>query len=439
MEGSRPSIGITGRILAILPAAMAIEFVASTWLYEEARQETVRDDEAHRLAEHLIVARRLIGAAPIAERASVARQLSTENYDIGWQAAAPERRDDAASATRTQILDWEPSLTGNDLDLAVSGADRRAVADGALKLKDGSYVTFHALVPLQPIEWLGKRILIALLLAALAAVLGVLAVRRALAPLRRLADAADRFGDPDAPLPSAADGASEVRHLFAAFQRLHTRIARLIADRTQALAAVGHDLRTPLARLRLRADTIDDDETRDALADDVGEMEEMVESLLAFLGREATPEQPVLTDIAALCETIADDAADRGLAVSYDGPDHADWLVRKAKLKRAIANLVDNAVHYGSSAVIRLASGENGFVVAVEDDGPGIPEDDLARVIDPFVRLDQARQRNTKGFGLGLAIVAGIVADEGGTLALSNRPTGGLRAEIRLGAARHTS
>ncbi|HVJ03753.1 MAG TPA: ATP-binding protein, partial [Sphingomonas sp.] len=216
------------------------------------------------------------------------------------------------------------------------------------------------------------------------------------------------------------------------FNRMRARIQRLIADRTQALAAVGHDLRTPLARLRLRADNIADAELRDAVEADVAEMEAMVASLLAYLGGESGTEALVTADLAVLCATVCDDAADHGRDARYEGPEHLEVQVRPLTLKRAISNLVENALHYGTQVTVTLRAEATRVVIGVEDDGPGIPEAQLARVIEPFVRLDAARARDTIGLGLGLSIVARAVSEHGGTLTLANRPAGGLRAEIAL-------
>lgn len=153
---------------------------------------------------------------------------------------------------------------------------------------------------------------------------------------------------------------------------------------------------------------------REAIGNDIEEMEAMVASLLAFLGGEGDAEKPELTDLAILCANLADDATDHGRDVRYVGPDHFDCRLRRFGMKRALTNLVENALHYGEHAVITLAAdGATGVHIRVEDDGPGIPEDSLELVLEPFVRLDAARRRDTVGFGLGLSIVSRVVAAEG--------------------------
>ena len=431
----QPSIGLIGQIVAILLLTMVIEFGISTLLYERASQFSVRDDEARRLAEHLVIARRLVAEQPPGRRGDMANDLTTERYALHWQRDLPPPQPiaPALDSMRHQVVDWEPTLATADLRLKLTSPGRSSVVTGGLKLPDGSWLYFRTLEPLQNLNLAAERILLALIPALALMVIGGLLIRRMLRPMRQLAFAADTFGDAEHdPIPET--GPREVRHVVAAFNRMAARIQRLIADRTQALAAVGHDLRTPLARLKLRAEGVDDAPVREAIERDIGEMEAMVTSLLAFLGGDSDPETPVLVDVAVLCATLIDDVEDRDLPGVYDGPAHCEVTVRPTALKRALGNLVENALHYAGNVAIHLSSAPGRVCIAVEDDGAGIPEDQLRRVLEPFVRLDSARPRDTVGFGLGLPIVARIVETEGGTLTLSNRAEGGLRAAIELPA-----
>lgn len=436
---NRPHLGLVGRLVAILLLAVTVEFGISTFLYERASQFSVRDDEARRLAEHLVVARRLIADTPPPARARVAAELSTDRYYIAWDRAraAPPRLAPTLVEMRRQIVAWEPALAGSDLTLHLVSPGRQSTVAGALRLPDASVLVFRTLQPVTGVELAIGRVLLALVPALALMALGGLAVRRALLPLRYLAIAADRVGDGGTLGEGAGEqvpeaGPSEVARVIAAFNRMQGRIGALIADRTQALAAVGHDLRTPLARLRLRAESVADPERRAAIAADVAEMEAMVASLLAFLGGAEEAEPPVMTDLAVMCATIADDALDHGHQAAYHGPAHLPALLRRSAVKRAIGNLVDNAVRYGTRVELRLYADDATLTVAVEDDGPGIDPTLIDRVREPFVRGEEERGRDTAGFGLGLAIVARMVAAEGGTLDLTNRAEGGLRAAIML-------
>lgn len=427
---ARPALGLIGRLVAILLIAMSLEFGVSTLLYERASQFSVRDDEARRLAEHLVISRRLVAERAPAARPAMAADLTTDRYALRWATALPPPPPVAPSldSMRRQVITWEPALAAADLRLRLLQPGRSSVVTGGLRLPDGSWLYFQTLERVQGLNLAIERVLLALIPAVALVVAGGVAVRRLLEPLRRLALAADRIGKGEAEeVPEQGPG--EVVRVIAAFNRMQGRIHRLLTDRTQALAAVAHDLRTPLARLRLRAEAAPGGE---AMAADVAEMEAMVGSMLLYLGGEADPEPPALADVAVLAATVIDEAADRGADATYAGPDHLEARVRAAGLKRALTNLVENALHYGGAAALTVEARGGSIAFRVEDDGLGIPEDQLGRVTEPFVRLDAARRRDTPGFGLGLATVQRLVEADGGTLALSNRPSGGLAAEILL-------
>lgn len=428
-----PSVGLLGQILAILLLTLIVEFGISTLLYERASQFSVRDEEAHRLAEHLVITRHLLAERDHAARPAMAAELTTDRYAIRWNPALPKVPAVAPEldAIRQQVLDWEPSLANSDLRLRLASPGRKSVITGVFALPDRSWVQFRTREPVTNLNLAAERILIALVPALALMLLAGLLIRQTLLPLRRLARAADTIGSGDEE-PVTIDGAGEVRRVITAFNRMQTRIGRLIVDRTQALAAVGHDLRTPLARLRLRTDDVPRSEVRTAIRQDIDEMDAMIASLLAFLGGDSDPEVAARVDVAVMCATIVDDAVDRGREADYVGPDHCDRTIRPLGMKRAIVNLVDNALHYGTRVTLTLSEAADGLTIAVEDDGPGIPEDAIKSVTEPFVRLDTARQRDTVGFGLGLAIVAQAVEAERGTLVLANRAEGGLRAAFTL-------
>lgn len=433
MSRLRPSVGLIGQLVAILLLTVLVEFGISTLLYERASQFSVRDDEARRLAEHLVIVERLMGERPPAERTGMAVELTTDRYLIRWSAAEPHSSAIAPSldSMRRQVRAWEVALRDNEMRFWLVSPGRRSVVAGVMRLPDNSWISFQTLQPVTGLNLAAERVLLALIPALGLILIAGLLVRLVLRPLRRLAIAADRVGHGGEELVPE-QGPGEVVTVIRAFNRMQERIHQLIGNRTQALAAVGHDFRTPLARLRLRAEVVRDSEVRQAIETDIAEMEAMIDSLLAYLGGDSDPEPTAPTDIAIICATLADDAADRGLDVSYEGPIHLEIAVRPMGLRRAIGNLIENAIHYGDNARVSLLEAPGEVTIRVEDDGPGLPADMLAEVTKPFVRMDMARPRNTVGFGLGLAIVAGAVEREGGRFALRNRPEGGLAAEITL-------
>ncbi|MFA5990550.1 MAG: ATP-binding protein [Sphingomonas sp.] len=424
-----------GRLIVILLLTVVVEFSASTLLYERASELSLREDEAHRLAEHLEISRKLLDKWPPAERARIAKELGTDRYRVEWTTVQPGSssfRPQLASMQR-QVLAWEPDLARSSLRLRLSALQDGSTILGDLRLHDGSWMAFQmrGVVDGWGLAW--GRILRALVPALLLLVFSGLLIRSTLRPLRALIRAAGQVGVGERQTVEEA-GSSEIRSLIHAFNEMQERIHLLMESHTRALAAVGHDLRTPLARLQLRLDEVAEPALRDGLADDVAEMNDMVASLLAFFGGQSDPEPPALADLAVIAATIVNDAADRGLAASYTGPDHLELRLRASAIRRAVANLVENALHYGNAARVRIERDAGEVWVIVEDDGPGIPKERRKDVLRPFVRLDEARSRNTRGLGLGLAIVASAVEAEGGVLCFENRPQGGLVVTMRLPA-----
>lgn len=423
-----------GRLLVILLLTVTVEFSASTLLYERASEFSVREDEARRLAEHLVVASQMLEEQEPAKRPAIARALDTDRYRVVWSAQAPAHSSFSPhmSGMQRQILAWEPQLARADLRLRLAALHDGSTVVGELQLADRSWMSFQ--MRTESGGWgLGLgRVLRALVPALLLLGLSALLIRSTLRPLRTLIGATRRVGVGESEqVPEA--GTAEIRQLIHAFNEMQERIHDLIDSRTQALAAVSHDLRTPLARLELRLDGVRDGALRDELQGEVAEMRDMIASLLAFLAGEGDPEPPALADLAVMVATLVDDAADRGSEAIYRGPAHFEWRMRVSAMRRAIANLIENALHYGGQVRVTLAgSAADGVTLTVSDDGPGIPETRIADVLRPFVRLDEARARNTKGLGLGLAIVAKVVAGEGGTLVLENRAGGGLDVVVRL-------
>ena len=222
---------------------------------------------------------------------------------------------------------------------------------------------------------------------------------------------------------------------------MRERLQRFVDDRTGMLAAISHDLRTPITSLRLRAELLDDEEARQKILATLEDMEHMTEATLAFAREEAAPEDTRRVDLAALIGSLCADLADIGMDAVFADVAPAPYACRPVALKRAIRNLVENAVAYGSRARIRLEDGDNNITIVIDDDGSGIAEADFERVFAPFVRLEDSRSRETGGIGLGMAIARSIIRSHGGDIILANREsdaqgdpsgTGGLRATVRL-------
>ncbi|NEX93215.1 ATP-binding protein, partial [Caulobacter sp. 17J65-9] len=258
-----------------------------------------------------------------------------------------------------------------------------------------------------------------------------LLARRLTRPIGAFADAAERLGaDPKAP-PMAADGPAEVRAAAAAFNDMQDKLRAYLEERTSMIAAIAHDLRTPLMRLRFRLEAAPE-EAREKMAADVAEMDGMISQALAFVRGETVQETRAPLDLAALAAAVVDDLAETGVAASLANAEAATVFGDPVGLRRMLANLVENAAKFGAAARVTLKVEGGRAVLTVEDDGPGLPEAELERVFEPFHRAEPSRSRDTGGVGLGLAVARSIARAHGGDIRLANRPEGGLSARADL-------
>jgi signal transduction histidine kinase len=309
----------------------------------------------------------------------------------------------------------------------------------AMHLPDEQWLNVTVAVE-PPRPWHSPTFLAAfVLMSVAAAVLTLWAVRRLTAPVRTLAAAAEALGRDVNAAPLPEGGPLEIATAAAAFNTMAARIRRFVQDRTEMLTAIGHDLRTPITRLKLRAEFVEDDEQRAKMLADLEELEAMISATLAF-GRDARTTEAVSTlDLAELLRTVLDEAGDArpeaADRLAYEGPAHLTVRARPLSLKRALANLVANAVAYGGNARVRLVPATDGLLtMEVEDDGPGVPPVELERVFEPFHRGEPSRSRETGGVGLGLPIARNIFRAHGGDVRLTNRPTGGTKVTVTLPA-----
>ena len=322
-------------------------------------------------------------------------------------------------------------------EVALLGGPNREIFVIGFHLGNGAWLNMDISLP-TPRPWQSGNFLMAfLLMTVVAAGLSVWAVRRMIAPVGTLAAAAEALGrDVNAPALDQ-NGPTELAAAAAAFNTMALRIRRFVQDRTFMLTAIGHDLRTPITRLRLRAEFVDDDDLRARMLSDLDELQAMVSATLA-VGRDITADEPATrVDLVALLRTLLDELSDifpdRAEHLSYAGPDSLPIHARPLALKRAIVNLVQNALNYGGLARVRLDPPVNGLLtLLVDDDGPGIPEERLEDVFQAFLRLEASRNRETGGTGLGLTIARNILRAHGGDVVLENRPEGGLRAVVSL-------
>ncbi len=282
----------------------------------------------------------------------------------------------------------------------------------------------------------GAAFMAVFLLSALGiATVAVFMGRRIARPMRALAAAAGRLGRGETveDLPEA--GTVETRETVRAFNLMSARLDRYVRDRTAMLAAVSHDLRTPITSMRLHAEFVESAETRSRILAALDEMQRMTEDTLAFIREDMRQEETRQVDLQALVDSLATDLEELGHAIGVMDADRVLVACRPAALRRALRNLLENASAYGGQVLVRIEPGEEDIRIVIEDEGPGIPEADLERVFEPFVRLETSRSRATGGSGLGLAIARSIVRGHGGDIVLANRARAGLRATVTLPTA----
>jgi len=285
----------------------------------------------------------------------------------------------------------------------------------------------------RPPFWAGPGTMMLLFVLVSLSLLGLWAARALSGPLSALASAAESFSLDNAAAPLPERGPEEIRSVARALNNMRRRITALVDDRTKMLAAISHDLRTPITRMRLRTEFIDDETSRNQMLRDLDQMRMMLDSVLTFLRNDGQLEPMTPTDIATSLQLIADQFADIGHQVSYRGPAHATVNARPGDLHRAVTNLVDNAVRFASVVTISLTVAPDAVTIDVEDDGPGLSSTQKIAVLQPFVRGDDARTMDqASGFGLGLSITHAVARAHGGELSLNDREPHGLIARIKL-------
>lgn len=315
-----------------------------------------------------------------------------------------------------------------------SGAREAVAVAVAARLADGRWVTVRARMG-NGGAWIGTLLIgQTLILFGLLLIPLLFVAWRVNRPLARLASAAGdtRLGQHAEPVPES--GPQDVRELTRAFNAMRMRIGAMMQDKDRMLGAVGHDLRTPLTSLRVRVEAVQDAALRDKMSATIVEMAAMLDDILALARAGQPSEAREPTDLAAMLAELVDDYQDMGNAVSLtEGGSAGVRPVRVAALRRAMRNLIDNALCYGGSATVGLAQmGDGSVTLSVEDDGPGIAEESIAAMTEPFARAEASRNRNTGGAGLGLALVKAIAEAEGGALEIRNRTPKGLSARIIL-------
>ena len=450
--------GMAGRLALLLALALLVANAVALALLSVERDQLGREAAVERAVERIVDAVPLIETLPPRGRERVLRRADSRFVNVNVEGRArvgPGAPDDAqAREVAARIAD---ALEGREVradlrdgrrgDSAQWGPNARRLVL-SIALAQGEWLNATLRAPPRRSRVSGPAAILTVLGLSLAAVLTVALfyVRRLVRPLRALAAAARAAGRGDRTARVPEEGARELREAAGAFNDMQGRIARFDAERTRTLAAVGHDLRTPITSLRIRAEMLDDN-AREPIIRTLDEMRVMADGLVTFARGEGDGEASERIDLEPFLARLSNE---RGVAFVAGTPGsegkrtkaarrdeaQADGAItvvaRPVALRRAIGNLIDNALRYAGSARVFLARNSSSAVITVEDEGPGIPPEHIEAMMDPFARGEASRSAETGGAGLGLAIARAILRSHGGTLELTNRAEGGLRASVTL-------
>ena len=448
---------LRGQLVLLIIGALMLAQALSLWLFVDERSLAVRAALGAEAAGRAANVARLIEEAPQELQAAILRAADSPlvRFDVSSQptvdhlnhvdGGSVEARmrallgPDDDRLIRVELHKAEGTLTpmshinpdGNNMHLQVMrGGLLTLEMTVSVGLQDGRWLNVDTRFNRPPLQWpvistLSFGITAALLL------IGVIwfLLSRLTGPLRRVASAAESFGRGETPDALPATGPHEVRDLTVAFNDMQGRLTRHIADRTRVLAALGHDLRSPLTALRVHAEIVDEEDIRASMISSIEEMQDMVERTLAFAHGMATSEEAKTVELRAFLEKLQQDMHG---GFEIGDVDQIHVRLRPNAMRRALRNLIVNAQRYGNGAIVSVSGDRDTVTIEILDNGSGIPEADLERVFEPFFRLEKSRSRNTGGTGLGLSIARTIARAHGGDVRLENRPEGGLMAVLVL-------
>ena len=440
---------MTGRVFITLLLGIVLTAALTQWAADLERQraiEGVRDVHALERAEQLILATEVVPASARLAYLAVANRPGVRLEEIQAPAARADKPSEFAQALGQRLgqgyeiisIAGRPSACDSPRTRAsmfgpLQGPWRGACEAFDVRLRDGEQLRMSVLPPRNSTiaEKTNFTAIIGVFLFSIG-VLAYLVARMTTRPLKQLAQAAKDLGNDINRAPLALAGASEIRQASAAFNAMQARIRQYIFQRTQMLAAITHDLQTPLTRLRLRLEKVGDAELQERLIGDLSAMQAMVREGLDLARSIDTTEAMHSLDVDSLLDSVCSDASDSGQRVSLHGRANVAVLGRPMSLRRCLVNLMDNAIKYGQRAGVTVARVNGAVRIRICDDGPGIAPDELARVFEPFYRIETSRSRESGGTGLGLTIARNIAEQHGGTITLVNRDGGGLEVTLLL-------
>lgn len=450
---------LNGQLISLLLLALVVSQIVSVVVLYSDRQRAIREISGRNILGRMITIVRMLEDTPQDMREQVLRAASTRRLRF-WRskesaveigAISPDDRirgERLANMLGRNVK--EIRIAYDELNQKQSGIQRaRPLSPGNgswLQRVNTKTIRHHISAKLTAGGWLNLQssarvprfagawpALVSLLIMATAITLIViLIVRRLTRPLRALARAAEQMGLGQKVLPIEVDGPRDIKQTTIAFNQMNVRLSRFVDDRMRMLASISHDLRTPITALRLRAELLEDTEAKARMIDNLDEMQRMAETTLAFVRAEANEEKTELIDLSALTQAVCDDLTEVGGDVKFEGSEKLPGRCRPVAIRRALQNLIENAVRYGARARVRLLTSNCEVTITVDDDGPGIPAEQYEEIFEPFVRLEDSRAKETGGVGLGLAIARSVARSHGGDITLENRAGGGLTATMTI-------
>ena len=453
----RPFDNLRGQLVLLIVAALAVAQTISLWLFVDERGLAVRAALGFEAAGRAANVALLLEEAPESLQQAILRAANSPlvRFDLSdIPAVDHESHADGGAVEarvrgllggandreiRVELHEVEqgippmPHLAPEmaEMHLAMMRGELSAIEmQLSIALADGQWLNVGTRFERPPLQWPWASIVSFGITAAIILVSACwFLLTRLTGPLLRVSRAADRLGKGEAVDPLPLIGPSEVRGLTQAFNRMQARLTRFVADRTRLLAALGHDLRSPLTAMRVRAEMVDEDETRESLVASIEEMQEMVDATLAFARGMASSEVYETVDLKTYLKQLQADMID---GFTLDTANSISVRLRPQSVRRALRNIIENAQRYGGGAEVTFVHDAEYVQIRVSDNGPGVPEAELEQVFEPFFRLEKSRSRETGGTGLGLSIARTIVRAHGGDVALTNRTEGGLLVTVTL-------
>ena len=413
-------------IAMVLLVLGLVQLTGSLIFYQIIDRQTLRDDHARRVAELLVVGERMHAIAPAETAANMTTRYLLADASDAPMIATPNE-DKMLADIGSRIVAWEPSLGERPLHLATiaEGEQGRNLA-GSLQLADGSWLNFQSrdIASTWPVAW--RAMVLTMVLTAVFLCIGLVALHRISKPLRRLTDAAEIIGQGQQ-IEISETGPKDLRDLAHAMNVMQERISRLLRDQAAAFDAIGHDLRTPLSRQMVASSLVDDDELSQMLKESIDEMTELLDSLQTYLHAQHFPFKPETIELATFLRI---EVSQFGSAITVVAPDNAAMRTFREPLALALRALIENALQYAGEAVVSLDKHDGAWTIDISDNGPGLAEEYFQPVLEPFFRVDEARQRNTKGFGLGIPMVHRLMMRFNGEISFSSPAKGGLTVRL---------